>query len=211
MKQDFLKTLYSQENDLLDKLSVIQNAINVYGGNNKKSEIVEDSASEITKNVESIKQNLDGPIPPRRANNSKELNGYINEILKDVNKPVNARYIYENMKSLGFDYAYSYFPVILSTNAKKGLIKRHSIGYYTTIDNKIEKTDSKLEPIKQTIKTLKDIYSYIELRNEVSRKELMKHFVDSKFMSENKLNTRVEKLINMEKIIRLERGVYRLK
>ena len=193
--ESILTELYSREKELNTQLAATRSAIVGFGGKLTGA----DPIPTIKITAPSIASSKDKG--DRKLTNTQK---YIIEILKEENRPMSNDEILQSINNLGIKYSLNSIRSTLPLLNNIGSIKRISNGVYSHADWE------KPKPLINNVKTIIEIEDYFNLRKEVTRKELISHFVKGGRFTEGMVDIRLDKLIKACKIKRKETGVYKL-
>jgi len=194
MKTDSILTeLYSREKELNIQLTATRNAIVGFGGKLVGSDP-----------IPTIRVTAPSPSKNKGDHRLTSTQKYIIEILKEENRPMSISEILKAIYDLGIKYSLNSLRATLPSLNNIGSIKRISKGNYVHADWE------KPKPLINNVKTILEIEDYFNLRKEVTRKELISHFVKGGRFTEGMIDIRIDKLIKSRKIKRKETGVYKL-
>lgn len=213
-QSQLMSALQEQEHKLYKQLVSTQAAILGFGGTPayeipgaRPAETVSVTTLEppVEEPKEETKFRFDTPTEPKKQKFPKDVYGYIIEILKEENKPMNAKQVHAKLAELEFEYRPQSIPPYLSVMEQQGLIIRVDRGLYA------HKEWTSPAPLKKNVMTIKEVSKYFELHKEARRQDLVEFFVKGGLMTENMLQGRLEKLIKDQFIYRKEHGVYKLR
>lgn len=230
--EQLLEKLYEQERKLHEQFLATQQAIVGFGGtpqltvelnSNKAENVVTlptvDEKTDDSKNKEEKEEISTKETSIGTRNKLEDVHWLICEILETNPRNFTAKQLARKMNR-DHDLFYEAHTIAsyLSVLTKKGRVRRVKHGLYARVlkrDKKKlteeKKSDKKASPtvLQKSVISIKEVKTYIKLRKEVTRKELIEFFVKGGLMVEHKLQTRIQSLIKEGHVARKEDGVYR--